>query len=392
MQALESRVAYLEGLLQDARPDLAADHMGHPGQQLDTRGENSFPQMDSPAHMLASPPLYSDVQDSRPMDMRQVQSGHFEVAEATGTGPVSSEVGLLCVNASGREPQYLGRSSALSFAQIATNTMGLQREAPNQKPSWAYAPALDPRRGRSQATDLKHPTTEVAEVLSRAYFDNIHPQYPFLHQPTFALWQQRCQEANESNSLHEVEHTSIFFVTMVYAIGSIALSHGLSGDAEDFYAMAMQYSSSVLNNDTLESVQALIACAVFSIRSPVGASLWMISGMALRKSIGLGYHRSFDRLRRSSGALSQEMAKRCFWVAYDIDRVTSFILGRPSAISDHAIDVEVGPPLLLIDGMCIAVETCLLICLCASYRWMSTTTISQTCNSRWMLDTAPQEL
>lgn len=219
--------------------------------------------------------------------------------------------------------------------------MGLQGESSNQKPSWAYTPTLDRRRGGTQAVNLKHPTPEVADVLLRAYFDNIHPQYPFLHRPTFTVWERQCREASKSESLPEVDHVSLFFVTMVYAIGSIVLSHGLSGDAEDFYAMAMQYSSSVLNTDTLESVQALIACAVFSIRSPVGASLWMISGMAVRKSIGLGYHRSFHRLRRSSGALSQEMAKRCFWVAYDIDRVTSFILGRPSAISDQAIDVEV---------------------------------------------------
>jgi hypothetical protein len=351
MQALESRVAYLEGLLQDARPDLAADHMNHSSHQLSERGGGSFPAMDNHSHMLASPPLYSDVQESRPAEMRELQSGHLSNAEATETGPVSSEVGLLCVNASGREPQYLGSSSALSFAQIATNTMGLQGDAFNQKPIWAHAPDLDRQRGRNQAIDLKHPAKEVAEVLSKAFFENIHPQYPFLHQPTFALWERECQDADVSGSLHDVGHTSIFFVTMVYAIGSIALSHGLSGDAEDFYAMAMQYSSSVLNTDTLESVQALIACAVFSIRSPVGASLWMISGMALRKSIGLGYHRSFHRLRRKSGALSQEMAKRCFWVAYDIDRVTSFILGRPSAISDQAIDVEVWSPLPSIVGI-----------------------------------------
>ena len=34
------------------------------------------------------------------------------------------------------------------------------------------------------------------------------------------------------------------------------------------------------------------------------------------------------------------MSKRCFWVAYDIDRVAAFILGRPVGIPDDAIDVE----------------------------------------------------
>jgi hypothetical protein len=38
--------------------------------------------------------------------------------------------------------------------------------------------------------------------------------------------------------------------------------------------------------------------------------------------------------------LSTEMSKRCFWVAYDIDRVAAFILGRPVGIPDDSIDVE----------------------------------------------------
>ncbi|KZL72421.1 transcriptional activator protein Acu-15, partial [Colletotrichum tofieldiae] len=34
------------------------------------------------------------------------------------------------------------------------------------------------------------------------------------------------------------------------------------------------------------------------------------------------------------------MSKRCFWVAYDIDRVVAFTLGRPVGIPDDSIDVE----------------------------------------------------
>ena len=345
MQSLESRVAYLERLLKEARPDLAADHMDHSLQQAGTDGDIQYSHIASPVHMLVSPPLQSDVLDTQSVDMQRAQTGRVRSSEGPEFLPVSSEVGLLCVNASGREPQYLGHSSALSFAQIATNTMGLQSESGGQGPGWAHTAVLDRHRRKNKTSKLEHPTTEMSEILSKAYFENIHSQYPFLHQPTFASWERKCREANESGTLLEVEHVPLFFVTMVYAIGSIVLSHELSSDAEDLYGMAMQYSSSILNTDTLESVQALIACAVFSIRSPVGASLWMISGMALRKSIGLGYHRSFHRFKRPSGILSQEMAKRCFWCSYDIDRVTSFVLGRPSAISDQAIDVEVCPAL-----------------------------------------------
>lgn len=66
-----------------------------------------------------------------------------------------------------------------------------------------------------------------------------------------------------------------------------------------------------------------------------------ISGMAMRHCIELGYHRSTERYRNLVDPLTKEISKRCFWVAYDIDRVASFILGRPAGISDNAIDVEV---------------------------------------------------
>lgn len=63
--------------------------------------------------------------------------------------------------------------------------------------------------------------------------------------------------------------------------------------------------------------------------------------MAIRHCIELGYHRSVERYHRSTDALTKEMSKRCFWVAYDIDRVAAFTLGRPVGIPDGSIDVEV---------------------------------------------------
>lgn len=55
----------------------------------------------------------------------------------------------------------------------------------------------------------------------------------------------------------------------------------------------------------------------------------------------LGYHRSSTNFRRDIDVLTAELSKRCFWVAYDLDRVAAFILGRPVGISDDSIDAEV---------------------------------------------------
>lgn len=120
----------------------------------------------------------------------------------------------------------------------------------------------------------------------------------------------------------------------------------------------------MLELDSLESIQGILCCAVYSIRSHVGASLWYvnftlhiaaknhpslshavlfrkISGLAIRHCIELGYHRSAEIFRGNMETLTKEMSRRCFWVAYDIDRVAASILGRPVGIPDDDIDVEV---------------------------------------------------
>lgn len=104
--------------------------------------------------------------------------------------------------------------------------------------------------------------------------------------------------------------------------------------------MALDYIAPVLDLETFESLQAILCCAVFSVRSPVGVSLWKISGMAIRQCIELGYHRSAAKYRKHADPLTVEISKRIFWVAYDIDRVAGLILGRPFGIPDEAIDVE----------------------------------------------------
>jgi len=128
-----------------------------------------------------------------------------------------------------------------------------------------------------------------------------------------------------------------------------------------YFSWALDRIGPLLHMDGLHSIQALLCCAVYSIRSYNGASLWYvlprgngiisqvmadgpnrnISGMAIRQCVELGYHRSTEKYRTRADTLSKEISKRCFWVAYDLDCVASFILGRPKGIPDNAIDVEV---------------------------------------------------
>lgn len=327
LKSLEARVAFLEGLLQESRPEVALDHLH-----------------DDPSIYLTG----NAMQNPNENDSR-IQGGGIDFLAFDGTSPtanvgedntddLSSEVALLCLSAAGREPHYFGPSCAVSFSRIVSATMGLPRRQRSSQASVADRESHDPEVRRTISVGF--PSASLGATLSQAYFKNIHSQYPFLHEPTFRIWEEICLRAHLMGDLESAGDIPLFFVLMVYAIGSLVLGPSHCDSAEAYYAMALDHQEKVLDVDGLESIQSILCCAVYSIRSPVGVSLWKISGMAIRHCIELGYHRSVTKFRPHADPLAAEMSRRCFWVAYDIDRVAAFILGRPMGIPDDSIDVE----------------------------------------------------
>ncbi|KAF4461429.1 transcription activator acu-15 [Fusarium albosuccineum] len=325
MQSLEARVAYLEGLLQQVRPDVALDHLAG----LEKNSSDFSPVA---ATSFAGP------SDANAENDRQRDDDSLDVEDPADQ--LSTDVALLCLTTASKEPHYFGPSSAVSFSRVVSAAMNLPKKVGG---SQASAVAFD--HGGSgwnfaRPFPIGFPAPPLGTTLSQAYFNNIHPQYPFLHRPTFQFWEELCFKAEASGNLSVAGDIAQFFVWMVYAIASLALGPTNYDTAESYYNMALAHQPSVLELDSIESIQSLLGCAVYSIRSPAGGSLWKLSGLAIRYCIELGYHRSASAYRKNSNPLIAEMSKRCFWVAYDIDRVASFVLGRPVGIPDDCIDAE----------------------------------------------------
>ncbi|CDM36875.1 transcriptional regulator family: Fungal Specific TF [Penicillium roqueforti] len=342
MQSLESRVVYLEALLRESRPDIPLNG----DNQHELRDiESNTPFVPTTSAQAPEAPTSSQLQDSpgaytSPSYMQEASSSSSIPKEHAGqVDHLSSEVALLCLNAAGGEPHYFGPSSAVLFSRIISATMGLKSEKSSSSPrTFEGSERSHPNARPDRVPGL--PSPSVAANLSRAYFDNIHPQYPFLHRPTFCKWELDVCKSSQSVHNPAAGEVPLFFVLMVYATGSLVLNQSQHGAAAMYYSMALDYLPSVLALNNLESIQSILCCAVYSIRSPTGASLWKISGMAIRHCIELGYHRSAERYRKHVDPLTKEMSRRCFWVAYDIDRVAAFTLGRPMGIPDELIDAE----------------------------------------------------
>lgn len=189
IRSLEARVAYLENLLHDVRPDVADDHLG--------------------ATPASVPAMGSGIQSNDSHEARSVN------ASDRGMDALSSDVALLCVSAAGREPQYFGPSSAVSFSRIAGTTMGLPHYSDgNGSQHSSHGDATSSSR-RTATTPKGLPNHERLTVLSHAYFSSIHPQYPFLHRPTVERMERECVQAAAEGNPGAASGTSLFFVLMV---------------------------------------------------------------------------------------------------------------------------------------------------------------------------------
>ncbi|WKT52744.1 hypothetical protein QSH57_003306 [Fusarium oxysporum f. sp. vasinfectum] len=140
------------------------------------------------------------------------------------TSDLSSRVGMLDFRTTQTEPQYLGSSSSFAFSRIIN--LSLSSNLPTA-PALAH---LSDRR--SSPSPCLLPDYDVAVKLSDAYFKHIHPQYPFLHEPTFRTWEAMLYDSSQDFTETGFSFTPLFFLNMVYAVAALLLpnTQSLAGE------------------------------------------------------------------------------------------------------------------------------------------------------------------
>ncbi|KAK5163153.1 uncharacterized protein LTR77_010937 [Saxophila tyrrhenica] len=277
---------------------------------------------------------------------------HAEEAPQPDSEELTATIERLCMSSAVGKSSYYGPSSALSFSRILGSSLRSLRVQGPGLTMGGIRDSILQQLPRPEPAPL--PGQLFGQLLEISYFEHVHPQYPFLHRPTFQLWQDEVYRATEAGIQPSQRH--LFFVYMVprrlpiqrvstdseqvYAVGALVTPTSSPTPAENFEAAAETALDAVLSDDGLECVQAILCCAMYSMRSISGASLWTLSGFALRQCIELGYHRITTWPLDSVDVLTAETRKRAFWVAYTIDRSASFSLGRPFGIGDSDISVD----------------------------------------------------
>lgn len=118
---------------------------------------------------------------------------------------------MLCLRSAGADPHYFGSSSAYSFTKIFSASL---RAVRSKAPGMSLSGVADSfTQSRPTPSPAPLPDRSLTTMLTSAYFEQIHPQFPFLHRPSYLQWEEEVLRACEQG--YAPEPTKAFFVYAV---------------------------------------------------------------------------------------------------------------------------------------------------------------------------------
>jgi hypothetical protein len=96
----------------------------------------------------------------------------------------------------------------------------------------------------------------------------------------------------------------------------------------------------VLCGTALVNIQAALLVSLHLHNNNERSAAWNLMGAAIRMAFAIGLHRKEHIGRAMGGSLEREVRKRVFWTLYLYERFLCSSLGRPSAIDDDDVDLD----------------------------------------------------
>lgn len=116
------------------------------------------------------------------------------------------------------ELRYYGPSSALAFTTTISSVL---RSVRLQGPGMTLSNVRNEAwRNLPRPIPAPLPDQIFGGLLADAYFAHVHPQYPFLHRPTFDFWESSVHTSSASNNPPDT--TQAYFVYMVSTVAAIS--------------------------------------------------------------------------------------------------------------------------------------------------------------------------
>lgn len=251
-------------------------------------------------------------------------------------GDIAHELGMIPLTAGVNK--YLGPSSGFSIAKLV---LARADQASGYTLGESHNDETAETRCKSMFTispSALPASKQQAVQLSRIYFEQVHPRYPFLHQQSHF----RALDHVYSHS-HSATRALEFQVTMVLAISATILSRRLriAYSGEGLCAAAMEHADEIDFQSSTDGVQCLLLISMFTLHSPfLGINPWYLNYQCLAAILDLGLQQDLS-VGNPIDSFEREMRTRVFWVVFSIDRIIATTLGRPVGLRDEACDLRV---------------------------------------------------
>jgi Fungal specific transcription factor domain len=331
---LKERITWLESIVRSRCPDVDLD------QGPDHTATSTSHVETVPSASRITPPGIESGAPKSPLEQRDWDERQRSASPNPQPEGLAHEIGLVSSSA-GTDPRYIGPSSGYFFAKLVLTCA--RRAGQALGPS--HRTNVEPNRSQlsMQRKLLQIPPTPLPPSIdytfqvSKAYFETVHSQYPFLHQPSHIKLIEHVYTADV------VDPNAAFQVHMVMAISATVLSRRfkvpLSG--EGFCATAMKYFDQLYIENSLKGLQCLLLLLVYALNNPsMGLNVWYLNYQCIAALLDLGLQRDI-KAGKNMSLLEQELRTRAFWVIYCLDRTLATITGRPIGLRDEACDFRV---------------------------------------------------
>ncbi|RPB26733.1 hypothetical protein L211DRAFT_846900 [Terfezia boudieri ATCC MYA-4762] len=362
-------------------------------------------------------------------EAREGRKGSFasvksESASSVCGNPTAQDVGLVTLGLTEDSSRYIGASSGYEFARmmfadwpapepagpsikeegglsmrrrstgsIGSNSSNKVQDSgsatpcqptnaqPKSRPSSA-AVGDSPERKRGRWTDVKKssplPSLEDGNRFASAFFDSVHPHYPFLERNAFEVCREVVYSSEKGvtatfTALKRASSIPIlppsytlplarFHVFMVFAVGSSVISaqqgQRPTADSDGYFISAMAHveHDEVNLRGSLQGLQNLLLIAMYALHVDGGGgmSIWHLNSTVVAGCIELGLHKNSVVTMAGNGKLGAigadsalvALRRKVFWSIYALDRNLGIMLGRPFALDENECDVELPDNLL----------------------------------------------
>ncbi|KAE8333931.1 fungal-specific transcription factor domain-containing protein [Aspergillus sergii] len=184
------------------------------------------------------------------------------------------------------------------------------------------------------------PANEMTELVQKFFFE-IGILFPFIYPVTFLETYSHLLK----NGCLSVSRKWLALLNLIFATVKLSIIPNKQffttyiAQSDAFYQRAVDlYGEQVFNGENIEDVQFLLLLGQYLHGRHKPGQAWTVHTLAVKAAFKLGLHS--QNALKDMPALAKEARKRTWYGCVMIDRLLSMTLGRPAAIPDCYVKLE----------------------------------------------------